>query len=97
MAVFMSMLWEGVTPAQYDQVRNIVDWEGKPADGGLFHVAGFDEQGLHVTDIWETPDAFRTFVDERLMPGVQQVGIQSQPKVEIFPLHASFLPGYKRI
>jgi hypothetical protein len=72
MAIAMMMRWDGVTSAQYDAVRKLVDWEGTPAAGGLLHVAGFDDGGLHLTDLWERPEDFQSFVDDRLMPGIKQ-------------------------
>jgi hypothetical protein len=33
--------------------------------------------------VWETADDFQTFVQQRLMPGVAEVGIQGEPKVEV--------------
>jgi hypothetical protein len=46
--------------------------------------------------VWDSAEDFQRFVDDRLMPGVQQVGIQGQPQVEILPAHAIFAPGYER-
>ena len=94
MAVAMLMRWNGVTPEQYDQAKAIVGWEHNPAPGGIFHIAGFDEHGLHCADVWESANEFNAFVADRLMPGVQQVGIQGQPEVEIVPVHDLFAPGY---
>ncbi|MBI4492410.1 MAG: hypothetical protein HY690_06415 [Chloroflexi bacterium] len=91
----MDMVWRGVTPEQYDAARKLVDWEGDPPAGGIYHVASFSNQGLHVTDVWESAEAFQRFVDTRLMPGVQQIGIQGQPQVDIRPAHAVFAPGYQ--
>jgi hypothetical protein len=97
MAIAMMMRWEGVTPEQYDAARKLVDWEGKPAEGGLLHVAAFDDRGLRVTDVWETPEAFQAFVAGRLMPGVKQLGIHGEPVVEIVPVHALFTPAFERV
>ncbi len=94
MAILMQMTWAGVTAAQYDAVRKVVGWEERPAKGGLYHVAAFTPQGLRVCDVWETPEDFNRFVEQRLMPGVAQVGIQGQPVVEVLPAHATFAPGY---
>lgn len=96
MAVVMMMRWNGVTPEQYEEVRKLVDWEGNPAPGGLFHVAAFSESGLRVVDVWEDAGSFDAFVQQRLMPGVQQLGLTSQPDVEILPAHAIFAPGYAK-
>lgn len=94
MAVMLVMDWEGVTPEQYDQAKELVNWEGDPAPGGIYHASGFDEAGLHVVDIWESAEDFQRFVGERLTPGVQQLGIAGQPEVRIYPIHDLFAPGY---
>ena len=54
----------------------------------MFHVAFFDEGGFKVVDVWESPEHFQAFVDNRLMPGVAQVGIEGEPNVTITPAHA---------
>ena len=94
MPVMMIMEWPGITPDQYDSVRNIVNFEGKPPAGGLFHVAAFDDKGLRVTDVWERAEDFQTFVEQRLMPGVKQAGIEGEPKVAVYPAYNVFTPGY---
>jgi hypothetical protein len=94
-AIAMFMHWDGLTAEQYDAARKLVNWEGDPPPGGRFHVAALDERGLHVTDIWDTAEQFQTFVASRLMPGVQQLGIPGEPRVEIVPVHAIFAPAYR--
>jgi hypothetical protein len=94
MPILMIMQWSGVTPQQYDQVRELVNWEGNAPAGGLYHAAAFDAQGLRVVDVWDTAEQFQTFVETRLMPGVKQLGIQGEPAVEVLPIHRLFTPGY---
>jgi hypothetical protein len=96
MPVVVMLRWEGVTPEQYEEARKLINWEGDVPAGGLFHVAAFDQSGARVTDVWDSAEDFQRFVDDRLMPGVQQIGIQGQPQVEILPAHAVFAPGYER-
>lgn len=96
MPVMMMMDWAGVTPAQYDEVKRIVNFEGNVPKGGLFHVAAFHEGALHVTDVWERAEDFQAFVEQRLMPGVKQAGIAGEPGVRIVPVHNLFTPGYVR-
>ncbi|MFF2046086.1 hypothetical protein ACFVVX_37255 [Kitasatospora sp. NPDC058170] len=94
MAVVMSMRWPGVTPEQYDAVRDAVDWEEIPSAGGQVHVAWFDDQSLHVTDVWESQQAFEAFLAQRLTPAVQNAGIAGAPEVSFSPLHRRFVaPG----
>jgi hypothetical protein len=91
----MFMEWDGVTAEQYEEVRKLVNWEGDVPPGGLFHVAAVGERGLRVSDVWDSAEAFQAFVERRLMPGVKQLGITSEPRVELLPVHALFTPGYR--
>ena len=91
MSTMMIMKWDGVSPDQYEQVRKQVNWEGDKPKGAIFHVASFGDNALRVTDIWESADDFNSFVQSRLMPGVAQAGIQGQPQVETFPVHAIYV------
>jgi|UniRef100_A0AAU3I0G1 hypothetical protein len=94
MAIVMSMHWAEVTPEQYDTVRDAVQWEEVPGAGGQMHVAWFDEQGLHVTDVWESQEAFETFFAERLAPAIQKAGMTGAPDTSINPLHRRYIaPG----
>ena len=97
MRIAMFMKWDGATADQYEQLRKTVDWEGRPAKGGVFHVAAFGNGSMHVTDIWESEDDFNNFIQNRLMPEVIKLGITEQPQVEIFPLYAVAVPGLQRI
>jgi len=89
MAIVMKMRWDEVTPELYDEVCRIVDWEGDPPDGGVFHVAWFTDGGLNVLDVWDSAEQFEAFT-ARLVPGTQQAGITSEPQVEVQPAHRVF-------
>ncbi len=94
MRIAMFMFWEGVTPQQYNEVRKLVDWDNQKPKGGVLHIASFDPKGLRVTDIWESEEDLNNFVQNRLMPKVGQVGVKTPPKVEVYPLHNLFTPGF---
>ena len=57
------------------------DW---PVEGLLVHIAGQGGSGFRVIDVWESEDAFNRF-GEKLMPVLQEVGIEGQP--DIYPEH----------
>ena len=95
MSIVMNMRWAGVSPDQYDQTLKLVEWETKIPVGAKYHVASFDDAGLRVTDVWESAEDFNRFVEQRLMPGVQKVGIVGQPEVEITEVHRIFAPDPK--
>ncbi len=97
MKIVMIMKWDAVTTDQYEKLRKIVNWEGDHPKGAVFHVAGFDANGIRVTDIWDSADDFNNFVQTRLMPGTNEVGISGAPEVEIIPAHAIFVPDAQRL
>lgn len=93
MPIVMNMRWDSVTPEQYEQAREQVGWALRPPDGGIIHIASFTEGGLRVTDVWETADDFNRFVESRLMPVVQELGIEGEPDVTFSDLQAVWNPG----
>jgi hypothetical protein len=94
MTVVMSMSWAGVSPEQYDMVRDTVGWEEVAPVGGQVHVAWFDAQGLHVIDIWDSEQAFETFFAQRLAPAIEKAGIEGAPITGFSPLYRRFItPG----
>jgi hypothetical protein len=93
MAILWMLEWDGITPEQYDQLRQEVNWEGDIPDGLRFHVAAFSEKGLVVSEVWESADHVQPFIDGRLLPAVEALGIRSMPRVDLYPAHAVFEPA----
>ena len=93
MATIMLMHWPEVTKEKYEEVRRDVNWEGNVPQGAKFHVSWFGDDGFHVMDLWDSQQDFETFVRDRLTPGLQRAGIQSQPRVQFAPAHAVFAPN----
>lgn len=88
MPIVMKMKWDGVTPDQYDQATKTVNWVDDAPAGGMFHVSWFENGALNVIDVWDSAEQFQAFTNDRLMPGVQKLGIQGAPEVDIQPTHA---------
>ncbi|HEX3695999.1 MAG TPA: hypothetical protein VH374_11475 [Polyangia bacterium] len=97
MPIVMNMEWDGVTTAQYEKIRQVVDFETQVPKGALLHIAALTPAGLRVTDVWDSAENFNRFVETRLMPGVKEAGIQGQPKVQIEPVHNLYTPAFKRL
>jgi hypothetical protein len=93
MATVMLMHWREATPDQYDQARAKVGWDRDVPDRAKLHVSAFGDDGLHVTDVWESEQAFGAFMEHRLAPVIQELGIPGQPEVTFFPLHGVFVPA----
>lgn len=92
MAIMMIMKWAGVSLDQYEQAKSAVNWEEEPAEGGRMHATAHDGNGLRITDVWDSAEAFQAFVDDRLMPVAVELGLTNPPDVEIYPLHDLWIP-----
>jgi hypothetical protein len=93
MAVVVWMEWPEVSEEQYEQMRDEVGWEQDVPEGVIFHVASFTPDGFRVFDLWESPEHFQRFIDERVAPVVKALGVESQPAVTIAPAHRVFAPN----
>ena len=87
MAVAMFMHWPGVTSDQYDAVMARLGLDGNPAAGGVLHVATLTDEGLEVCDVWQTEQAFHSFLEQRMLPVVSELGIGGEPEIRLVPLH----------
>jgi hypothetical protein len=75
------------TKDEYDRLLKEVDWKRNWAPGAMLHVASFDDAGrIHVADVWESAEQLNAFVEQRLMPAVQKLGL-NPPNVEVYPTH----------
>jgi hypothetical protein len=78
MAVGVRSTLPGVTQKQYEQVTKKVFGQYPPdssraPDGLIVHSAGPSPDGWYIYDIWETPEDFKRFGQEKLEPAVQEV------------------------
>jgi len=81
----------GGDTGNYDAITEVMGVRDNPPDGGLVHTAGFMADGsFRIFDVWETRDHMERFMQERLMPAVQQIaGPDAEPpETEVYELHA---------
>jgi hypothetical protein len=90
MATVLELRWEGIEPEQYDEVLQRVDWENRPARGGVFHVVWFEGGAMRIIDVWESEQAWNEFMNERLGPVLAELGIDSRPDVRFHEAHRYF-------
>jgi hypothetical protein len=90
MAVVVQGQGKGLGPAEYDALLEAVDWESRPAPGGIFHIAWFDDSGLRFVDVWESEEHWQTFARERLMPALARFGVDEPPPYTALPVHRYF-------
>lgn len=95
MPVAAVMQFTGATLEQYDQVIERMGFKpgGAGAAGGLFHWVTPTDDGLLITDVWETAEQFQQFADEQIGPITQEVGFENPPQVTIHALHNYLTAG----
>jgi hypothetical protein len=61
----------------------------------LVHTAGFTGNGFRIFEVWESREDYERFVEERLMPLIQQVAAADdrQPEQTIYELHGFLAAG----
>lgn len=87
MAVAMLMRWPGMTSDQYDAVMARLGLDANPAAGGVLHVAAVTDEGVEVCDVWQTEQALNSFLEQRMLPVVGELGITGEPEIKVVPLH----------
>jgi hypothetical protein len=92
MAVGMLLAGEGVTEDNYRQLTqemfgNYPMRDEQAPDGLIVHTAGQSDQGWYIYDIWESPEHFERFSEEKIRPAAESIGaapIGAQP--QFFPI-----------
>ena len=94
MAVGVVMDLDGATLDQYDQVIEKMGLTPRGAGpaGLLFHWVAQTDNGIRVTDVWETREQFDRFAQEQIGPYTQEVGIPNAPEISFYEVH-SYLTG----
>ncbi|WP_427174812.1 hypothetical protein [Arthrobacter sp. 92] len=95
MATAITMEFNGATLAQYDQVIEKMGLTpGGPAPAGaISHWAAATDNGILVTDVWETREQYDAFARDQIGPFSAEAGIPEPPKVTYYDVHSYFTQG----
>ena len=95
MAVAVVLEFEGATLDQYDQVIEKMGFTpgGTGAPGSISHWVTKTDNGIRVTDVWETREQFENFAQEQIGPYTQEVGISAPPQTTFFEVHNYLAAG----
>jgi hypothetical protein len=66
-------------------------WAG--ASGGLFHWVTKTNDGIRVTDVWESREQFEKFSAEKVGPIAGEVGVPQPSKTTFFEVHNYLTKG----
>jgi hypothetical protein len=95
MAIAVVMKFKGVSLKQYDQVVDRMGYErsGAGGPGGIFHWVTQTEDGLQITDVWESKNAFERFAEAELRPHTTAVGITAPPEFTFYEVYNYLTAG----
>ena len=66
--------------------------ENNPAQGMIFHAAAFDDDGAHITDVWESEAALGAFMENRFMSALTEAEVQGTPPFVVRSVHNVVIP-----
>ncbi len=92
MAVSVVAHFPELTTETYDEVIASLDLDANPPAGAILHVAGEADGSITTSEIWQTEQTFRSYLDYRLRPALRMHGVQREPVVEVAPLHNVYAP-----
>ncbi|HEY7780832.1 MAG TPA: antibiotic biosynthesis monooxygenase [Ktedonobacterales bacterium] len=74
MAIEMRQALPGFSAEQAAAVAAVVNERARTAPGFIAHASGPIPGGYHVTEIWESREAFERFSDEVVVPLMRRIG-----------------------
>jgi hypothetical protein len=87
----------GMSPEEYRRVMDRMGVEKKPAAGLYLHLTVTTEFGYRVIEIWDRKEGFDEFVQQRLAPAAQALGINRRLEITVQPLHNFFAPRLQEL
>jgi len=75
MAVVLDVVFPGLSPEQYDQLKARVGWVETPPIGGISHIVWWEGEDCHGVDVWESEEAWAAFGNDRMGPAAAELGI----------------------
>lgn len=95
MPVAIVMTFTGGTLDQYDEVIGKMGFDpgGAGAPGGISHWVAATDDGIVVTDVWETREQFDKFAEEQIGPFTQEAGLPGPPEMKFYEVHNHLTPG----
>jgi hypothetical protein len=91
MAVGIRIKLANWTVEQEDRLNGIIDPDGNPPDGLIFHASGPVDGGWGNLDFWESRAHFDRFAQERIGPAIASMGVEGgPPEIHEFPVHEYF-------
>jgi hypothetical protein len=81
-----------LTAPEYRAVMDELGVEQRPEGGIYVHLTTPTDAGFRVVEIWDQKENFDRFVERRLVPANQALGLDRATEITVRPLHNLFAP-----
>jgi hypothetical protein len=92
MTVVSTLDVNGLTAPEYRAVMDELGVETHAEPGIYVHVTTPIDTGFRIIEIWDEKSGFDRFVETRLAPANQAIGLQRETAITVTPLHNFFGP-----
>jgi hypothetical protein len=92
MTVVSTLDVNGLTDDEYRTIMDELGVEARPEGGIYLHLTTPVDFGFRVVEIWDKKEGFDRFVEQRLAPAAEEVGLQREMTITVTPLHNFFAP-----
>jgi hypothetical protein len=92
MTVVTTLDIKGLTEHEYRTIMDELGVEARPEGGIYLHLTTPTDFGFRVVEIWDEKEGFDRFVEHRLAPASEAVGVDREMTITVTPLHNFFAP-----
>jgi hypothetical protein len=92
MTVVTTLDIDGLTAQEYRAVMDELGVEARPEGGIYLHLTTPIDVGFRVVEVWDAKEGFDRFVEHRLAPASEAVGVEHEMTITVTPLHNFFAP-----
>ena len=92
MTVVSTLDVSGRTAPEYRAVMDELGVERRPEGGIYLHLTTPTDFGYRIVEIWDQKENFDRFVERRLAPANEAIGVDRATEITVTPLHNFFAP-----
>jgi hypothetical protein len=86
-----------LTAPEYRAVMDELGVEKRPEGGIYLHLTTSTDFGYRIVEIWDEKENFDRFVERRLAPANQAIGVDHATEITVTPLHNLFAPRLEEL
>jgi hypothetical protein len=97
MTVVSTLDVNDLTAPEYRAVMDELGVERRPEDGIYLHLTTPIDVGYRIVEIWDEKENFDRFVEHRLAPANEAIGLDHATEITVTSLHNLFAPRLEEL